>query len=468
MTSHANAERIEVDLLLEASANGQQKVLIVDDMPANLYALEKTLSVLGASIIKAANGNDALIASIDHDLSLAIIDVRMPVMDGLELARHLREEEETLHLPVIFLTAFDTDEAMVLEAYRLGAVDFVTKPCEPTVLLSKTQVFLDLATRRFELQAQYQQLEASYHREKTHREFLDNLNAGVVAHGPDTAIRYFNAKALELLGLSSEQMLGKKAANPQWSFLREDRTVMPVDDYPVTIAIRECGGVNGYVVGVVRPDTPEITWLLCNSHRVDTPDGNLDHVLISFADITGRKKTEEALWLKNQVFEDSIAAKSIADTKGIITEVNPAFLALWGHHTKADAIGCSVGSFFVNDKDAHLVLEALDTSGRWDGEFAAKRADGETFITRGLATAMKNSRGELIGYQSANIDVTEQKAAEEEIRKYRDHLEELVEEKTSELRMVNRELEAFSYSVSHDLRAPLRSIDGFSKALLED
>ena len=132
------------------------------------------------------------------------------------------------------------------------------------------------------------------------------------------------------------------------------------------------------------------------------------------------RANEQALRLSEEklrtLFEGSIAALSIADINGIVTEVNPAFLTLWGYGSKADAIGGSVGDFFVNEADAGPVLEALGTAGRWEGDFLAHRADGTIFISRGLATAMKNQRGELIGYQSANLDVTDQRRAEDDIK----------------------------------------------------
>ncbi len=129
-------------------------------------------------------------------------------------------------------------------------------------------------------------------------------------------------------------------------------------------------------------------------------------------DITRRKQEEETLRIKNQVFEDSIASQSIADSTGTITHVNPAFLRLWGYTSKEQAIGNSVGSFFADQADAVPVLEALATHDAWEGEFRAKRTDGTTFISRGFATSLRNTRGELVGYQSTNLDVTKEREAE--------------------------------------------------------
>ncbi len=94
--------------------------------------------------------------------------------------------------------------------------------------------------------------------------------------------------------------------------------------------------------------------------------------------------------------------------------------------------------------------------------------DGKKIWLRTSKVPLKDPNGETIGVLGTYEDITEQKYAEEELRKYKDHLEELVKERTAELAEVNKELESFAYSVSHDLRAPLRAIEGFGQALLED
>ncbi|MCX6135906.1 MAG: PAS domain S-box protein, partial [Ignavibacteriales bacterium] len=164
-----------------------------------------------------------------------------------------------------------------------------------------------------------------------------------------------------------------------------------------------------------------------------TPDGKPIRWVGTVTDITERKLSEDTLRIKNQVFEDSIASQSVANSTGIITHVNPAFLRLWGYTSKEQAIGNSVGSFFADQADAGPVLEALATHDAWEGEFRAKRTDGTTFISRGFATSLRNPLGELVGYQSTNLDVTKEREAEEEIHKLNEELEQRVLERTAEL-----------------------------------
>ena len=130
------------------------KVLIVDDREHNLLALESVLRPLGVEILKALNGEDALRASLNHEFALAILDVQMPAMDGYELAGLLRSDPRTRHVPIIFLSAVYFDDPYVFRGYSSGAVDFITKPFNPEILLSKARVFLELDTQRAELKDQ--------------------------------------------------------------------------------------------------------------------------------------------------------------------------------------------------------------------------------------------------------------------------------------------------------------------------
>ena len=119
-----------------------QRILVVDDVPANLFALEQVLSKLPFEIVSCATGNDALIATTHHRFSLALLDVQMPEMDGYELASLLRAEPSTANLPIIFISAINWTDDQILRGYAEGAVDFLTKPYHPDVLCHKVQFFL--------------------------------------------------------------------------------------------------------------------------------------------------------------------------------------------------------------------------------------------------------------------------------------------------------------------------------------
>ncbi|MEQ8397572.1 response regulator [Thalassobaculum sp.] len=119
-------------------------VLLVDDEPANLMAISEVLSGLGAEIVFARSGREALRQILLLDFCTILMDVRMPDMDGYETAAIIRQREKSRHIPLIFLTAYDKDEAQVFRGYSEGAVDYVFKPVEPVILRAKVSVFIDL------------------------------------------------------------------------------------------------------------------------------------------------------------------------------------------------------------------------------------------------------------------------------------------------------------------------------------
>ncbi len=122
----------------------KQKILIVDDKPANLFTLEQILKDTGVEIIQACNGNEALAATLNHEFALVILDIQMPGMNGYELAECLRSDELTKSLPIIFISAVYSTDYHVFRGYEAGAVDFMVKPYNPDILLSKVRVFLEL------------------------------------------------------------------------------------------------------------------------------------------------------------------------------------------------------------------------------------------------------------------------------------------------------------------------------------
>lgn len=119
------------------------KILIVDDKPENLRALEVVLQDMDVKLVKATSGNEALKATLHHDFALALLDIQMPDMDGYELAGILREEEKTAHLPFIFISAVYTDNFNVFKGYEKGAFSFITKPFQPEILQNKVRFFIE-------------------------------------------------------------------------------------------------------------------------------------------------------------------------------------------------------------------------------------------------------------------------------------------------------------------------------------
>jgi len=130
----------------------QVNILMVDDEPANLTALEATLECLGQNLVKASSGKEALRYLLDKDFAAILLDVQMPDMNGIETAALIRERERSRHIPIIFLTGVVKTAEMMFKGYSAGAVDYLMKPIVSGILRAKVEVFVELAIARQKLQ----------------------------------------------------------------------------------------------------------------------------------------------------------------------------------------------------------------------------------------------------------------------------------------------------------------------------
>jgi signal transduction histidine kinase len=127
-----------------AEAAPQAKILLVDDEPKSLFALQELLSGLGQNLMIAQSGEEALRLALKNDFAVILLDVRMPGIDGFETARLIRGRERSRLTPIIFLTAEADQMNQVFRGYEVGAVDYLQKPVIPEILKSKVSVFVDL------------------------------------------------------------------------------------------------------------------------------------------------------------------------------------------------------------------------------------------------------------------------------------------------------------------------------------
>ncbi|WP_419998373.1 response regulator [Streptomyces boninensis] len=130
------------------------KILLVDDRPENLLALEAILSALDQTLVRASSGEEALKALLTDDFAVILLDVQMPGMDGFETAAHIKRRERTRDIPIIFLTAINHGPHHTFRGYAAGAVDYISKPFDPWVLRAKVSVFVELYMKNVQLREQ--------------------------------------------------------------------------------------------------------------------------------------------------------------------------------------------------------------------------------------------------------------------------------------------------------------------------
>lgn len=140
-------------------------ILLVDDEPKNLLALEALLEGEGRKLVRAESGLEALRCALEQDFAMILLDVQMPDLDGFETAQLIRQRERSKNTPIIFLTASDGDANFVARGYAAGAVDYLRKPYNPDVLRSKVAIFVDLFRMAEQLRRQSDQLSRQAHME---------------------------------------------------------------------------------------------------------------------------------------------------------------------------------------------------------------------------------------------------------------------------------------------------------------
>ena len=190
-----------------ASAEAQASILLVDDRPANLLALEAILDPLGQRLVRAVSGEEALKHVNEEDFAVILMDVRMPGMDGLRAVELIKQREKSASIPIILLTAVSLDSSDVVGGYARGVVDFLLKPFDPEILRSKVSVFLDLYLKEQMIKRQAALLrnrdrEAFERRhEQRFRSLMDALPQCVWVAGSDLLFYYSNRRAVEYIGV---------------------------------------------------------------------------------------------------------------------------------------------------------------------------------------------------------------------------------------------------------------------------
>ena len=193
-------------------------ILLVDDRPENLLALEAILEPLGQRLVRATSGDEALRHLLARDFAAILLDVQMPGLNGFETARLIKARERSRHIPIIFLTAINKDEEHIFLGYEVGAVDYMSKPFQPDVLRSKVAVFVDLYRKQEQLKRQEQQLRDSERRQLQlqHRaELLESEArlAQIVGSAFDAIVTADGDGQVTLFNAAAEAMFGREAAD---------------------------------------------------------------------------------------------------------------------------------------------------------------------------------------------------------------------------------------------------------------
>ncbi|WP_226587440.1 hybrid sensor histidine kinase/response regulator [Microseira wollei] len=427
-------------------------ILLVDDHPENLLALEAILESLGQNLVKATSGEEALKCLLDKDFAVIMLDVQMPGMDGFETAELIRLRPKNQQTPIIFLTAFHKNEQFMFKGYAVGAVDYMIKPLTPEILKSKVSVFINIFKKNAQIKQQKELVESTnlelQNEIKKHRRTTKLLE---IKQGEFEAIFESIPDAVILADLNLKIMMCNPAFTnlfgyeSQEAINQEYQMIWKKNKISLTTVLNNIDNLRSYEMVYFRKNGEKFIGDTINT-LVKDADGNTIGLLGIIRDITEQKRAEEEIAMLNH--QKSLILQSAGEgiygvnREGETTFINPVAAKMLGyeqseligepmhsllHHSKADGTDypleeCPVYKSLKDGTIHHITNEVF-----W-------RKNGSSFPVEYVSTPIQE-QGEIVGAVITFKDITERQAIEQ----------------------IKNE---FIAVVSHELRTPLTAIHG--------
>lgn len=418
-------------------------ILVVDDKPANILVLENLLAAKDRMFLNAISGEDALKITLNKDIDLIILDVQMPDMDGFEVARILKSNKRTKNIPIIFATAESKERKFMMKGYDEGALDYFFKPLDPEIVKAKVSVLLKIQLQKKELVEKNISLQKS--------ELLIDNSADIIGiiDAATFRIEEINNAFTAILGYSQEEAKGTRL----YFFLsNDDRKLLHVlsntDKERLSFETR------------IYCKDRSIKWL---QWKVVVKDGKW---FANARDISEIKHVEKIRNYLATVVKQSNDAIYIYNHEGRIISWNDGAEKIYGY-SENEALKMKIWNIiptYMENEMGAILNDILEGNKVQFLESKRITKHGKLIDVLFSAAVIIDAGIDLKSIAITERDITEQKIADEQIRQLNSDLQTNV----LQLEATNKDLESFSYSISHDLRSPLRALNAYSKIIGED
>jgi PAS domain S-box-containing protein len=298
----------------------QVDILLVDDRPENLLALEAILEPLGQHLVRATSGQEALRRLLERDFAVILLDVQMPGMSGFETAQLIKSRERTKYIPIIFLTAINKEDEYVFKGYSVGAVDYMFKPFQPEILRSKVAVFVDLYVQQRRIAEQEQQLREIERQELELRHVRELLQSEarfreIVSSAMDAIVVFDAANCITMVNSAAERMFRRPSNEAVGSAIG---TLFPETTAGQTVAAIRAAGERATGDAPVRPEA-------LTARRANGETFPIEASVSSLETATGRTYTLIARDVSERIAHEEALeeqARSLATSAKELTELN--------------------------------------------------------------------------------------------------------------------------------------------------
>jgi PAS domain S-box-containing protein len=420
-------------------------VLLVDDESRNLDALESILEWMpGLRLIRALNAEETLLALLNREFACIVLDIQMPDMSGIELARQIKTRKRNQHTPIIFLTAFFLDEKDVIQGYGAGAVDYLTKPINPEILKSKVCVFVDLfrITRalgtvnraletevnqrkkaeealrliNIELESCVQERTAELRlSEERYKQVVRNLPVAVYTTDAQGRITLYNETAAELWGRRPK--IGEDLWCGSYKTYNPNGTELPLDDCPMAVTLKTGEAVRGQEIIVERPDGQRRN-ILPYPTPIHDSSGKITGAVNLLLDVTERNLAQLVTQRLAAIVESSDDAIVGKDANGIINSWNQGAERIF-QYKASEVIGQPVTVLIpisLHPEETEILGRIRRGEQVQHFETVRRRKDGSLIDVSLTISPIKDSNGKIIGASKIAHNITDRKRNERQQR----------------------------------------------------